>query len=147
MPPPVLWPIRTKSFLKDHLVQDVLMKEYKTIDVHEPLRTAVAMLLNGQCKTFLVTDNETPVGVLTREHIIKLLSDHSSDTPVRQGMETTLLQLESTTPLDESFQKMMETKAPLALIYQQGNFIGVVDMENIAEFIMIKNAASKEEQE
>ena len=135
--------VHTKSFLKDFYAHDVLMKEYKTIESNEPVRTAVAMLLNGQCKTFLVTDNEIPVGVLTREHIIQLLSESGADALVQNRMDTTLPKIDSLTPLDQLYQRMIEDKAQLALITQHGNFVGVVDMENIAEFVMIRNAQIK----
>lgn len=137
--------VQTKFFLKNFYAHDVLMKEYKTIELNEPVRTAVTMLLNGQSKTFLVTDNENPVGVLTRDHIIRLLSKSGPDALVKDGMETKLPQVDALTPLDELYQRMMEDKAQLVLITQNSHFVGIVDMENITEFIMIRNAEMKSE--
>jgi predicted transcriptional regulator len=42
--------------------------------------------------------------------------------------------------LQEVYQKIMQTKCPVAPVMENGKFIGIVDKENIAEFIMVKRA-------
>ena len=62
-----------KTVLKEFKVSDVLMRNYQTIESSETIKTAVDILLNGQCKNFLVTHNSLAAGTLSRNEIIKAL--------------------------------------------------------------------------
>jgi len=43
-------------------------------------------------------------------------------------------------PLEEIYQKIMTTKCPVSLVMENDKFIGIVDKENINEFIMVQQA-------
>lgn len=43
-------------------------------------------------------------------------------------------------PTEAAYQKMLVDKNGLAIVYDNQQFVGVLDLDNILEFIMIKNA-------
>jgi predicted transcriptional regulator len=66
-----------RSFiLKGFKVRDILMKQYQSIDVNEPIKTAITLLLDSQSKIFMITENNEPVGTLNRDQIIAALSEN-----------------------------------------------------------------------
>jgi predicted transcriptional regulator len=52
------------NILKGFKVRDILMKQYQSIDVNEPIKTAITLLLDSQSKIFMITENNEPVGTL-----------------------------------------------------------------------------------
>jgi Zn-dependent protease/predicted transcriptional regulator len=132
-----------KSVLKGFKVSDVLMRNYQTIESSETIKTAVAILLNGQCKNFLVTQNALPIGTLSRNDIIKALAEQGENTITGTVMNRNLVYLDANLPLEEAYQLVEQSTTSLMPVMQNNMLIGTLDTENILEFIMIKDAQNK----
>ena len=130
---------QAKSMLKGFTVNDVLMKQYQTIESDDTIKSAVQLLLNGQCKNFLVMENQQPVGTLSRDEIIKALSEQSENAVIHNVMNKELLFLKAQMPLEEAWHLMQQHKT-LMPVFTNNKLVGTLDTENILEFIMIKNA-------
>jgi Zn-dependent protease/predicted transcriptional regulator len=133
----------SKLLLKGFTVNDVTMREIPTIDEGAPIKEAVLKLLNSQTRNYLVTKAGEPVGTLSREQIIKALAEKGEGTYVRELDDKDLVILESEMPLEHAWRLMQERKKPLMPVMANGHLIGVVDDENIAEFILIRTAESR----
>ena len=132
-----------KSMLAGYKVKDVLMKEYETIDARETVRKAVQMLLNGQCKNFLVTENNQPSGTLSRDEIIKALSEQGENETIHNIMNRDLIFLNPESPLENAYLQAQQHKSTLMPVVLNNHLIGKLDTENILEFIMVKEAQGK----
>lgn len=132
-----------KSILSGYAVKDVLMKEYKTIAENETIKTAVEMLLNGQSKNFLVIENNKPSGTLSRDEIIKGLVERGENERIHTVMNRNLILLNADSPLESAYHKSIENKSNLMAVMENNQLIGVLDTENILEFIMVKNTLAK----
>jgi Zn-dependent protease/predicted transcriptional regulator len=132
-----------KSLLKGYTVRDVLMQQYQTIESNETVKTAVAMLLNGQYRNFLVTEMGLSVGTLSREEIIKALSEQGENVVIHTVMNKDLVYLDADSPLEDAYQQVQQSKSSLMLVTENKQQIGTLDSENILEFIMVKNALGK----
>ena len=126
--------------LRGIFVKDIVMKHYETIDENDIVENAVKQLLNGQCKNFLVTSQNNPVGSLSRDEIIEALSNNGNRATIHAVMNKSPLRLSVQEPIEAAYQKMLGNKNGLAIVYDNQQFVGVLDLENILEFIMIKNA-------
>ncbi len=126
--------------MKGILVKDIVMHKYETIEENDTIETAVNKLLNGQCKNFVVTSNQQPVSTLGRDEIIKALSDSGKQTTLHAVSNKNPIRLNANQPLEEVYLIMIAAKNSLAFVYDKQQFIGVLDLENILEFIMIKEA-------
>jgi Zn-dependent protease/predicted transcriptional regulator len=131
---------KTGFMLKGMLVKDVVMKNYETINGNDLVETAVKQLLNGQCKNFLVISNGHPTGSLSRDEIIEALSNNGNKATIDKVMNRDILKLNMKEPIEIAYQKMLANKNGIAVVYDNERFVGVLDVENILEFIMIKNA-------
>ncbi len=134
---------QTKYMLEGYTVSDVVMKHYQNIDANEPVSKAVKMLLNGQCKNFLVTENAVPVGTLSRDEIIRALSEQREGEPINAVMNRELVFLDADLPLEKAFQQIQQQKSSLIPVTSDGHLVGTVDIENILEFVMVKDAMAK----
>ncbi|MCA6437157.1 MAG: site-2 protease family protein [Bacteroidetes bacterium] len=131
---------KTGFMLKGMLVKDVVMKSYETINGNDLVETAVKQLLNGQCKNFLVISNGHPTGSLSRDEIIEALSNNGNKATIDTVMNRDVLKCNIKEPIEIAYKKMLTSKNKLALVYDNEQFAGVLDLENILEFVMVKNA-------
>ncbi|MCF8258461.1 MAG: site-2 protease family protein [Flavobacteriales bacterium] len=134
---------QTRSMLSGFTVKDVLLKQFSTLRSDDPVAKAVQMLLDGQCSTFLVVDNGLPVGILTRDAIIKALSDNGDGTPVSEVMDADLHTLSPNMRLQDVFQQMQQHRKEMMPVMDNGRLVGALDQENITEFVMIMTARAK----
>jgi Zn-dependent protease/predicted transcriptional regulator len=131
---------RAKSFLQGYKVRDVVMHKFNTLYSSEPLSKAIDILLNGQGKDFLVVDNGSVAGTLSRNEMIKALSEKGKDATVGSVMNTDVKFLQADLPLEEVYGQAQQNNASLMPVVENGELIGVLDSENILEFIMIMEA-------
>lgn len=134
---------QAKSMLAGYKVKDALMKDYKVIDKDATVKEAVHVLLNGQCKNFLVTEFTKPIGTLSRDEIIKALSEKGENEIIFHIMNKNLTFLEADSSLENAYQQVHQHKTTLMPVIENNKLIGVLDTENILEFIMVKDAQGK----
>jgi Zn-dependent protease len=119
---------------------DAVMRNFQTLDVNQPIAEAVRALLDGQARSFLLSDAGTPCGYLSRELIIKGIREHGEEAPISAIGNMQIEKVQPDTPLQEVYQTFVTTGVPIVLVQDEGNILGVIDMENIAELMMVNNA-------
>lgn len=133
----------SKFMLKGFKVQDIIMKDYQTIDSNEKIKTAIELLLNSQNKNFLITENNIPVGTLNRDQIIMALSKKGDDEFIYNVMDRNLIFLNSNSLLENVFELIQENKSTLMLVMENKELVGTLDIENLLEFILINEVKIK----
>lgn len=131
---------KTSFMLKGAILRDALMKQFEVLQEDDPIQKAVDKLLNGQSKNFIVVANQVPVGTLNRDEIIKALSAVGTQEKVGHAMNSNLLKFPDTEPLETAYRKMAESNTSVALVYHGEKITGIVDSENIMEYILVKTA-------
>jgi len=129
-----------KSALAGHTVKDALMRQFTRLNPNDSLEKAVQILLNGQEKEFIVTEDERVVGILSRIELVKGLSGSGKATPVSRVMRKDFITLNSEMSLQEVYQKMISSGCPVAPVIDSGNLTGIVNKENMEELLMVKGA-------
>jgi Zn-dependent protease/CBS domain-containing protein len=136
--------IRYTSVLTGYKVQDILMHEFTTLKEEETLRRAVDLLLDTPEQRFVIVDDENRVqGILTRNNIIQGLSEYGEDLNIRQVMNRNITTFEPQTSLEHAFQTMRNQRIAMAPVVVNGKLTGIIDMDNINEFIMIRSAIKR----
>ena len=131
---------RSKFMLQGYRVSDVLMEDIPVMDNNTSVGDAASKLLNSQNKNFVVTREGKAVGTLSREQIIKALGERGSNVAVDDVMDDKVITLSPEMPLEEAWQLLQQNRKPLMLVMADGQLTGVVDDENMAEFILIQTA-------
>ncbi|WP_448518791.1 site-2 protease family protein [Rhodoflexus sp.] len=131
--------VQTKSALQGYRVGDVLMRDFNILPTTAPIHAAVELLLNGQSRNFLIVNGEQPVGTLSRDEIVRALSQHGASVPVGHVMNTDIQFLQAEMPLEAAWQAMQQNRIEFAPVMQGQQLAGVIDVENIAEFMMVQS--------
>ncbi len=133
--------VKNESLLKGRTVEEIVMKQIPALQTTDTINKAVAALLNGQAKNFLVLDGNAPVGALNRDGIIKALQQSGAEAPVNLSMDKNIGFIEASELAEKALMLMQQNKYPLLVVTKKEQLYGVVDMENILEFIMVINAS------
>jgi len=131
------------SLLQGYTVNDAMMTRFQLLSFDAPLSKAIEKLLDGQATHFVVVRDDQPYGTLSREEIIKGLKEENELIPIEKVANLSPLKLDIYLPLEEAFKEMTSRKLKVALVYEQNHFLGILDQENISEFIMVQNAKAK----
>ena len=140
--------VSTKTALSGYKVSDVLMTQYTPLYIHEPIQRAVDILLSSQEKEFLVLDLDgMVVGVLTREGIVRAQNTGQPNLRVKDATLADPLELPLQMGLQEAFMLMMEKKATVCPVYNGQELAGMLNQENIQEFLLLRAQDVRDDEE
>ncbi len=132
----------TRSVLSKYKVRNVLMKKYTLIAASEPIEKAVEHLLNGQEKEFLIIENNKIAGFITRDEIIKGLSELGKNAPLGKIMRREILPLSLDMDLSQAYEMMSKKGISFSPVFENDQLAGVLDMENISEILLVEKAVA-----
>ena len=131
---------QTRSELSGLTVRDALMKKFTNLSPYDTLGTAVDALLNSQETEFVVTDFDEPIGLLTRNEIIRGLAEKGPDARVSSFMNREFFVVGPELKLSDFLQEVSSHGRDVALVMDHGELLGMIDRENVEERLMVERA-------
>lgn len=117
---------------------------FSTLDVQSTVSQGVDQLLSSSQRDFPVTDGAGRLrGVLTREGIIRALTDRGPDTPVVDAMERSVATVHRHAPLSEAVAKLQGGQPLVGVVDDDRRLVGLVTLENLAEYMMVVQASGR----
>jgi Zn-dependent protease/CBS domain-containing protein len=138
--------VEFKNLLKGYTVRDVVMKEYQTIEEDEKIKKAIAILLESEHRKFLVTQNSRLVGTLNKNQIIKALSEKGEEEYIYNVMDRSLAYIDIDTELEKVIEQLYEKKGSLLIVNENDQLVGILDADNLSEFILINSIKAQQSQ-
>ncbi len=132
--------VMTQSLIIELTAKNAMMTNFISLEKEEPISKAIELLLAGQAKSFLVTDQGVPYGIIDRDDIIRGVKEFNENQSVEHIAQKELIYVNSATPLNEVFMEFRKTRTPLILVKDSDQLVGIIDTDNIAELIMIQSA-------
>lgn len=129
-----------EALLEGHTVRDLTMREVPTVAPETSAEAMAREILNTQKKNFVVKEGEQIVGLVTQIDVIKALGEKGDRSEVRKFMQTDILYLPADMPVPEAVARMQRDSHTVALVRQGGEVLGMVDNDNLVEFIVIERA-------
>lgn len=129
-----------QSLLSGYTVHDALLREIPLLSADRTIEEASDKLLSTQNRNFLIVENGVPAGTLSRDEIIRALRNGKGNAPVREAMDRQFIRLQVNERLEEAWLKLYRNQKSVAPVFQQDNLVGLLDTENISEFLMIREA-------
>ena len=105
---------------------------------------AVELLLSGEQREFPVVDNLGRVeGILTRDHIIKGLSQRGAGSIVGEVMAAQAPLVAPTLGFQEALERLRASGLPaLPVVDGTGRLVGLLTMDNITDLLLVRRAGS-----
>ncbi len=132
--------VQTTSLIQGLQVKDAMMTRYRSLAPGDNLAKAVSELLAGSQEEFPVMDNSTVLGILRRQDIIKGLADRGQETAVSELASGQCVGVQADASLERTLESMRLEGCRTLPVFQGGNMVGLLTMENISEFIMVRAA-------
>jgi Zn-dependent protease/predicted transcriptional regulator len=130
-----------RAALGDLKVKDILMHQYTELHPEDPLSKAVSLMLDSQEKSFIVTEQDEVKGILSSKEIIDGLAKYGdNDIPVHRVMKKNIISLDEEENIRQVMQKFSVNPQMLLPVLKENKLKGVLNLENINEFIQIRLA-------
>jgi Zn-dependent protease len=135
--------VQMKTALGGIPVHRTMLTDFRTLTPRDSLARAVELILAGSQHDFPVTENDTLVGILTRDRLLTALSQFDRETPVEQVMQRDFTTVEYGEMLELALMKLEACACQTLAVTQQGRLVGLVTKDNIGEFLMIQSALQR----
>lgn len=134
---------QARSLLSGYTVANAVMKQIPALKPTDTVEYASDQLLASQNKNFLVVDEANVLGTLSRDEIIRALRENKGAETVDLFMNRDFLSLQIQMPLEEAWTTMRTKQQSVAPVFSNNQLVGMLDTENVAEFLMISEATKK----
>lgn len=128
------------DYLRGHSVREGMMTNFVTLAPTETVREALNKLLMGSEHEFVVEEEGAVVGTLTRSQLIQAVKEEQMQKPVMEIMSADVKTFNVQDKLSDAYTELQKTRVPLYPVLENGRLAGVINTDNINEFIMIKSA-------
>jgi Zn-dependent protease len=132
------------ELLKGHKVKEAIMTNYTLLGPEDTINTAVDKLLAGSENNFVIASDGKVKGVLTKEQLVESLKNKNNNLQLSQIMNSDVVSFQIDDLLTDALMKIQRDKSRQRLypVLEKESLTGVIDMENLQEFIMTRLAAS-----
>ena len=122
-------------------VTRAMLTDFKTLSPRDTLTQVVGLLLAGSQHDFPVVDaSGNVIGILERDTFIRALSEKGQSVPVVDVMRPNVPSVDSHEMVEAVLMRLQESGAKTLPVVHGGRFVGLVNSENITEFLMIRSA-------
>jgi len=121
-------------------VQLAMLTDFRTLQPDDTLAVAINHVLAGSQQDFPVVFGDHVLGMLTREDLLRLLAQGGTDARVRDAMNRDIATADSHDMLEKALGILRDCKCRSLPVVHDGRLVGLLTMENVAEFLMIQAA-------
>jgi Zn-dependent protease/CBS domain-containing protein len=121
-------------------VQRAMLTDFQTLNPDDTLAVAIDHVLAGWQQDFPVVFGDHVLGVLTREDLVRALTQGGTEVRVRDAMNRDILTTDSHDMLDKALAVMRGCKCRSLPVVHDGLLVGLLTMDHIGEFLMIQAA-------
>ena len=125
-------------------VRGAMITQFQTISPDDSLQDVAAHVLAGYQQDFPVMENGLLVGMLTKSDLLRALAERGQSEPVRAAMRREFEKAEPSELLESVLERIERCECHSLPVVSRGDVVGVIDMDNIGEFIMLRSAPSAE---
>ncbi len=117
-----------------------MQTQYETLSPHDRLERVIELILAGSQHDFPVVEDERVLGILDRETFIKALTERGQGALVSEVMRRGLPEVDTHEMVASALERLDESRAKALPVTHDGRLIGLITLENITEFLMIRSA-------
>jgi len=134
---------RMQSALSGLTVNDALMSRFTVLSPEDTIGKAADALLKSQETEFVTLDAGKPTGLLTRDEIIRGLTEAGPDARVADFASDKFTVVDAGNSLKKLFEELLRAEHPVAIVIRGGEVAGLIDRNNVEEKILINEALTK----
>jgi len=135
--------VQTRSSIEGLPVQAAMLTDFHRLDVRDPLRRAADYLMTGSQQDFPVVDGEAPVGVLTRDDLVRGIQSTGIESTVGGAIRRDGDYAQAGEPLEEAIARMRGSGRSAMPVLKGGRLVGLITLENIGDLLVVRRAVKR----
>jgi Zn-dependent protease/CBS domain-containing protein len=135
--------VQERMALRGISVRDAMLTAYQVLSPSDTLGHAAELLLAGSQHDFPVVVEGQPMGVLTRDSLLRALAEVGRTGTVADAPLMELETIEARAPLVPAVTKLREGGLPCLQVVEDGRAAGLLTLENIGELLMVRTALAE----
>jgi stage IV sporulation protein FB len=134
--------VETRAAGEGLQVRQMMVTDFRTVPVYATLNQAVELLLSGEQREFPVVDNlGRTEGILTRDNLIRGLSQRGPSSTVSEVMTTGVPTVTPTLSFQEALDRLRASRLPaLPVVDLGGALVGLLTLDNITDLLLVRRA-------
>ncbi len=132
--------VQTSAMLEDVPLSSVMITDVRTLAPTDRLARAMELTVAGFQQDFPVVENGNVVGVLTRQDLVRGLTQGGAETPVSMVMGRDFKVASPDEPVEEALGRLRACACHAMPVVRGGQLLGVLTTENVGEYIMLRAA-------
>jgi len=131
----------TRAAVRGLRAADAMQTRFRALSPADTIQDAVEELLAGAQADFPVVDQSgAPVGILSRDAIVRALHQGQANAPVGEHMAGPCPSASEADALDALLPRMRDGNCAALAVVRDGRIVGLVTSENISELMMVRSA-------
>src|SRR5919107_5036899 len=124
-------------------VSQMMVTDFRTVPIHATLAQAVDLLLSGEQREFPLLDNMGRTeGILTRDNLIRGLSQRGADSSVAEAMTADVPTVAPSLGFEEALERLRSSRLPaLPVVDAAGALVGLLTQDNITDYLLVRRAS------
>ncbi|MFO7997967.1 MAG: site-2 protease family protein [Bacteroidales bacterium] len=132
--------VKYGDILNNYTVKDLVITKYTGLDENDTLNQAAEKLAHRQDSGFVIRSNGEYKGLLTKNDLINGLNHLGREGKIKDAMEGDAETIAPDMTLFDAYKAMQKNKWDMIAVMDDGKFKGILSLENIHEFFLIKKA-------
>jgi Zn-dependent protease len=134
--------VETRAAGEGLQVGQMMVTDFRSIPVHATLSQAADLLLSGEQREFPVVDNlGRTEGILTRDNLIRGLSQRGPGSTVSEAMTADVPLIPPTLGFQEALERLRASRLPaLPVVDGNGALVGLLTLDNITDLLLVRRA-------
>jgi Zn-dependent protease len=137
---------QARTMLVTLRVGDAYNRHALTLDIGDRVSKVVNYILTSYQPDFAVLQNGRPIGIVTRDDVLRALASETRDVFVTGVMRREILQVPSTATLDEVRQQMIGQEQRVAAVFEGETYLGLVSLDDIAEAYAVLSFVQRQQE-
>ena len=121
-------------------VRAAMVTSFETLAPEEPLSRATELILAGAQEDFPVMESGKLVGILTRERLLKALTERGPSVPVSEAMDRELNAADPGEMLSDVLPRLRSGERRTIPVVRGGQVYGLLTLENVGDYLAIQAA-------
>ena len=137
--------VQMKAALNGIPVSRAMLTDFRTLHPLEPVSRAMNWVVSGTQQDFPVVDRGQLVGILTREDLFAALKKGSPHLAAGHVMRRDFQWIDAQEMLETAFARMSGASVQTAPVTWRGQLVGLLTMENVRKFLMLRSVLNSAE--
>lgn len=124
---------QARTMLTTMRVGDAYNRHALTLEIGDHVSKVVDYILTSYQPDFAVMQGNRPIGIVTRDDVLRALASDTRDLYVTGVMQRNIVQAPASATLDDVRQLMNDQGTRVVAVYEGDTYLGLVSIEDISE--------------